>query len=930
MMIRSCLTLLLSIIVWTVMSAPPALAACTWKKTLFTASAKICDGVGNSLQNPGCEEFYGGVTTGDPCDISLSGQNCKIHAYDDPWGTGCDGEPVRFGSVTRLTCQCTAENGSCGTSNGGTFPNATPPSTNLCGAGAATAVTTNPSTYTWSCNGSGGGTNASCSATRSPPATVIGLCGPADRAPHSTAPAFGLCRSGTPSAISGSGPWTWSCNGSGGGVSQSCSATTIGGSCSASKVSSKDHATCAITANGGVKCWGFGFGTTPTTIAGLSNVIQIKSGPFTLCTIHNDGAINCWSPHGGGMFSGTSVPTPLPSLVGGPVPNDIIDIEIGNSHACVQTISGSAKCWGNNFFSQLGDGTTTNRNAPVDVQGMTSGVAAVATNWIETSSSGCGLSTAGGMKCWGLNNAQQVGDGTGTRRNSPVDVSGLESGVRDLAAGMASNCAVTDAGDVKCWGHSGWWSASPTDISNSSGFRKLSGGGPVPTYCGLTSGGAVKCFGSDFTGNLGDGGSSPSDSYNAAVDVVGLGGGVVDVSTARGWTSTHSCAVLSTGSMKCWGSNSSGELGTGSTTPSIAYEPVDVKLCPINGSCGAANGVGVASAPSSNLCTTGTATAVSGSGPFTWSCNGSGGGTNAACSAPLQINGACGSANGGAFYVPPAVNLCFAGFSSSVSGSGPYTWTCTGANGGTNANCSALRKFDGVCGTANGVGDENTPTALCSTGAPSAVSTVGTNWNWSCAGVNGGNPSACSAPRIYHGMCGPSNGTNVYAKPSSGLCAVGNATSVGGTGPFSWNCNGINGGTNASCSANLSVNGECGPANGGSSLLAPTTGLCSAGTAGAISGTGPFIWNCGGLNGGTSIGCSSLAIVNGACGVSNNTPTATAPVAGLCSSGTPTAVTGAGPWSWRCTGANGGLAANCTAPTPPAPPSFGGACPVAP
>ena len=185
----------------------------------------------------------------------------------------------------------------------------------------------------------------------------------------------------------------------------------------------------------------------------------------------------------------------------------------------------------------------------------------------------------------------------------------------------------------------------------------------------------------------------------------------------------------------------------------------------------------------------------------------------------------------------------------------------------------------------------------------------------------------CAAPRIYHGLCGPANGSNVYAKPSSGLCAVGNATTVVGAGPFDWNCNGINGGNNVACSANLTVNGLCGPANGQYSASAPTSGLCSAGSASAVSGSGPFTWSCNGVNGGTASSCSSQAIVHGACGSSNNTPTASAPSSGLCSKGTASAVTGSGPWTWSCNGSGGGTKSHCTAPTPPPPPSFGGACP---
>lgn len=937
-----------------------------------------CGGGGGCYQD--FDVYFGWSCPGPTESINVTcpaGQGASQAAYGSHIAPAvCNQQPSAAAWRTSecRVCGSPPVNGSCSSTAG------------ACSAGTPTGdngLTSCGTTRTWTCSGSGGGSNASCSNVN--PAcepVVLGRCGAANGAPYSSAPTFGLCRSGTASAISGSGPWTWTCNGSGGGPTASCSTASMGTACKARKVSTRDGNSCVITADGGVKCWGNDYGAIPATVAGLTDVIDIKSSPFDNCAFIKDGAIKCW-----GQASGFP-PTPLSTFVSG-LPSNIVDIELNINSACVQTASGDAKCWGGNFFSQLGDGTRTDRSTPVDVQGSSGNTSKIAGGVNPTSASGCMLAKEGSVKCWGMNNSGQVGDGTTTRRDAPVGVTGLASGVKDIVAGFGSNCAVTDTGNVKCWGASFFDTAvpqwTPVSIAALANVTKISGGFPSETYCALTSGGGVKCFGSDFMGALGDGGSSTNDSFLAAVDVVGLGSGVVDISTARsGASAMHSCAVTNAGDVKCWGGNTASQLGTGSNSPSHTYAPVSAELCPaINGACGGADGVGVTSAPSSNLCSTGTATSVSGSGPWGWACNGSGGGTNASCSAPLKINGACGSANGvgttsapssglcsagtassvsgsgpfswtcnganggsnascsaplmvngacgsshgGSFYSAPSSNLCTAGAASSVSGSGPYSWTCAGSNGGSTATCSAVRKVDGVCGTANGVGNENMPTALCSSGNPSGVSTVGTSWNWSCGGVNGGANMNCAAPRIYHGLCGPANGTNVYAKPSSGLCAVGNATAVIGAGPFDWNCNGINGGNNISCSASLTVNGQCGPAHGQYSMSAPMSGLCSAGTATAVAGTGPYTWNCSGVNGGTASSCASQAIVNGVCGPSNSMPTASAPVSGLCSAGTASAVAGTGPWVWSCNGSGGGSKSNCTAPTPPPPPSFGGACP---
>lgn len=144
---------------------------------------------------------------------------------------------------------------------------------------------------------------------------------------------------------------------------------------------------------------------------------------------------------------------------------------------------------------------------------------------------------------------------------------------------------------------------------------------------------------------------------------------------------------------------------TGVQTPGVFYDRLR-QYARVDGTCGSANGGNFRAAPATNLCSTGTATAVSGTGPWTWRCMGLNGGTNASCSAGIRatiglpwmqlllaqpVNGACGSANGGMFAVAPTENLCSAGTVSAFRFTWPsgWNWSCVGLDGGSNAYCHA-------------------------------------------------------------------------------------------------------------------------------------------------------------------------------------------------------------------------------------------------
>lgn len=175
-----------------------------------------------------------------------------------------------------------------------------------------------------------------------------------------------------------------------------------------------------------------------------------------------------------------------------------------------------------------------------------------------------------------------------------------------------------------------------------------------------------------------------------------------------------------------------------------------------------------------------------------------------------------------------------------------------------------------------------------------------------------------------NGDCGPVDGTSVASMSnvtSAQLCAAGLASIVVGTGPWTWSCQGINSGTTESCNASKTgaapVNGDCGSSDGQTLSEKPTTGLCNTGQATTVLGSGPWTWTCPGTNNGTTDNCTANrtssggggAGSSGLCGGANgdskfaNQP----PTEGeFCFRGTAINKTGSGPWRWICQGIDGG------------------------
>jgi alpha-tubulin suppressor-like RCC1 family protein len=124
-------------------------------------------------------------------------------------------------------------------------------------------------------------------------------------------------------------------------------------------------------------------------------------------------------------------------------------VAAGAYHSCALNAYGRARCWGFNYSGQLGDATTTDSPVPVWVSGTSLGVTVIAPGGYHT----CQLNGIGNARCWGANGSGQLGDGTTTDSSVPVDVSGLSSGGAVIAAGGFHGCAVIPGGGIECWGN---------------------------------------------------------------------------------------------------------------------------------------------------------------------------------------------------------------------------------------------------------------------------------------------------------------------------------------------------------------------------------------------------------------------------------------------------------------------------------------------
>ncbi len=344
-------------------------------------------------------------------------------------------------------------------------------------------------------------------------------------------------------------------------------------------------------------CVGSPFCSLSAGVYSCNKATAVAAGTHVSFALFSNATIDAWGSDEGDLSNASSgqlgtgvndMSSSTPALVSNTT--TATAVAVGDSHACAILANGTVECWGDNYYGELGtDTSTTNSETPIVVAGL-SNVVAIAAGAVHT----CALISGGTVKCWGSNNEGELGNGTSTLCNgsdmcsfTPVPVSNL-SNVTAIAVGAETvysadhTCALLGTGKVECWGFNqdgevgnGTTTTSApygiaaaamvSNVTNAIAVTARSQGG-----CALISGGTVQCWGTDDAGQLGDG------TTNDSTTPVAVSGLTDAASLSVGPTGNSVCAVRSSGAAVCWGSNDTGQLGMGVQTEDMSMTPLPV------------------------------------------------------------------------------------------------------------------------------------------------------------------------------------------------------------------------------------------------------------------------------------------------------------------------------------------------------------------
>ena len=486
------------------------------------------------------------------------------------------------------------------------------------GGAHSCAVTTDGGVYCWGDNSDGQLGNGNTVDSAVPVAVVSGGAMGGNAAKSVSAGAFHSC------AVTTSGrAFCWGSNGSGElGDGDTLSSTdpvavdttgALQGKTVVSISAGGGHS-CAATSDGGAYCWGGNvagalgnssladsFVPVAVDSSGVLKgkiVTAVSAGERHSCAVTNDGGAYCWGDNSSGRLGNGSTnnsPEPVSAGSAGALQGKTVASVSAGSHSCAVTTVGAPFCWGDNASGQLGSGVVRDTSVPgaVDSNGVLKDkkVAAVSAG----GSHSCAVTTDGGVYCWGLNSRGELGSGDFTNSAVPVAVAanGVLKGklVASVSAGERHSCAVTTDGRVHCWGSNrdgqlGNGNKTDSAVPVSVNTAGVLGGKTVVAVstggrhsCAVTTDGGVYCWGANTLGQLGNGTTNDS-----AVPVAVNNSGVLKGKAVRSVSGgdAHSCAVTSDGGAYCWGGNADGQLGNGSTNNSAV--PVVVSTGGVLGS----------------------------------------------------------------------------------------------------------------------------------------------------------------------------------------------------------------------------------------------------------------------------------------------------------------------------------------------------------